>query len=65
VVGIAIGYGLVDGIGVGVRISFLVSMSSRPVLGPTQSPIQWVPGLKRPRREAEHSHPSSAEVKNT
>jgi hypothetical protein len=37
------------------------------VLGPTQPPIQWVPGalslgVKRPRREADHSHPSSAEV---
>jgi len=39
-------------------------------LGPTQSPIQWVPpgaispGVKRPRREADHSFPSSSEVKN-
>jgi hypothetical protein len=41
---------------------------SRPVQGPTQPPIQWVPralslGLKRPEREADHSPPSSAEVK--
>jgi hypothetical protein len=39
-------------------------------LGPTQSPLQWVlgalsPGVKRPRREADHSLPTSAEVKNT
>jgi hypothetical protein len=39
-------------------------------LGPIQSPIQWVPGtsslwVKRPGREADHSHPCSAEVKNT
>jgi hypothetical protein len=38
-------------------------------LGPTQLPIQWVPGalsleVKRPVREADHSPPSSAEVKN-
>jgi hypothetical protein len=38
-------------------------------LGPTQPPIQWVPGalslgVKRPGREADHSPPSSAEVKN-
>jgi hypothetical protein len=40
-----------------------------PVLGPTQPSIQWVPAtlsleLKRPGREADHSPPSSAEVKN-
>jgi hypothetical protein len=38
-------------------------------LGPTQPPIQWVPGalslgVKRRGREADHSPPSSAEVKN-
>jgi hypothetical protein len=43
--------------------------SSPPHLGPTQPPIQWLPGatslgLKRPGREADQSHPSSAEVKN-
>jgi hypothetical protein len=37
--------------------------------GLTQPPIQWVPGalslgVKRPGREADHSPPSSAEVKN-
>jgi hypothetical protein len=42
---------------------------SRPALGLTQPPIQWIPGalslgLKRPGREADHSPPSSAEVKN-
>jgi hypothetical protein len=42
---------------------------SRPVLGPTQSPIQWVPGsiyqgVKRPGHEADHTPPSSAKVKN-
>jgi hypothetical protein len=41
---------------------------SRPALGPTQPPIRWVPGdlspgVKRPGREADHSPPSSAEVK--
>jgi hypothetical protein len=38
-------------------------------LGPTQPPIQWVPGalslgVKRPGHEADHSPLSSAEVKN-
>jgi hypothetical protein len=47
---------------------FLFITASRTVLGPTQSPIQRVPGalslgVKQPRREADHSPPSSAEVK--
>jgi hypothetical protein len=38
------------------------------ILGPTQPPIQWVPGalclgIKLPAREADHSPPSSFEVK--
>jgi hypothetical protein len=42
---------------------------STPALGPTQFPIQWVTRslsleVKRPVREADHSLPSSAEVKN-
>jgi hypothetical protein len=40
----------------------------REFLGPTQPPIQWIQGalslgVKRPGREADHSPPSSAEVK--
>jgi hypothetical protein len=47
--------------------NFLFSMSSRPALGSTQAPIQWVPGalspgVKRPGREDDHSPPASAEV---
>jgi hypothetical protein len=47
---------------------FLFTTASRMALGPTQPPIQWVPGalslgVKRPGREADHSSPSSAEVK--
>jgi hypothetical protein len=43
----------------------------RQVPGPTRPPIQWVkwgalsPGVKRPRREADHSSPTSADVRNT
>jgi hypothetical protein len=72
-VGIALGCGLNDrgsrvrfpaGLGI-----FLFTTASRTALGFTQPPIQWVPGVlslgvKRPGREADHSHPSSAEVKN-
>jgi hypothetical protein len=48
--------------------NFLFSKSSRPALGPTQPPIQWVlgalsPMVKRSGREADHSPPTSAEVK--
>jgi hypothetical protein len=47
---------------------FLFTTASRTVLGPTQPPIQWVPGalslgVKRPEREDDHSPPPSAEVK--
>jgi hypothetical protein len=66
-VDIATGYGLKDrGIGVRVPVEpriFYFSISSRPVLGPTQPPIQWVRGIKCPVRKAHHSHPDSAEVK--
>jgi hypothetical protein len=46
-----------------------MSTVSRTALGPTQRPMQWVPWalsleVKRPGREADHSLPSSAEVKN-
>jgi hypothetical protein len=71
-VGIALGYGMDDrgsrvpfpaGLGI-----FLFTTASRTALGPTQPPIQWVPGalslgVKRPGRKADHSPPSSAEVK--
>jgi hypothetical protein len=47
---------------------FLFTNVSRNVLGPTRPPIQRIPevlslGVKRPGREADHSPPSSAEVK--
>jgi hypothetical protein len=45
------------------------STVSNTALWPAQPPIQWVPavlspGVKRPRREADHSPATSAEVKN-
>jgi hypothetical protein len=49
--------------------SFFYANASRLVLGPTMPPIQWLlgalsPGIKRPRREADYSSPSSVEFKN-
>jgi hypothetical protein len=49
---------------------FLFATASRPALGPNKPLIQWVPRalspeVNRPGREADHSPPSSAEVKNT
>jgi hypothetical protein len=66
-------YGL-DDRAVGVRSpagakDFPLASVSRPALGPTQPPVQWVPGIlspgvkARPGRDADHS-PSSAEVEN-
>jgi len=47
---------------------FLVHKTPRPILGTTQTSIQWVPRflyeVKRPRSEAEHTTLFSAEVKN-
>jgi hypothetical protein len=48
---------------------FLFTTASRTALGPTQPPIQWVLkalslGVKRPGREADHTPPSSGEIKN-
>jgi hypothetical protein len=71
-VGISLAYGL-DNRGSRVRFPAGLGISlfttvSRMALGPPQPPIQWVPGalsleVKRPGREADHSPPPSAEVK--
>jgi hypothetical protein len=62
--GSVLGFDSRQGLGI-----FLFTTVSRTALGPTQPSIQWVPaalslGVKRPGREADHSPPSSAEVKN-
>ena len=63
-VGIATDYGL-DGPGSNPGGDEIFRPSS-PVLGPTQPPVKWVPGLSqgnvRPGRAADHSPPSSATV---
>jgi hypothetical protein len=65
-------FGLANGYGLENRRdkNLLSSTSSRPVLGPTQPPIQWIPGtfsleVKRQQGDADHSPPTSAEVKKT
>jgi hypothetical protein len=40
-----------------------LQLTFRPILGPTQPHIQWVPGIKRLGPEADHSPPCSAEVR--
>jgi hypothetical protein len=42
---------------------FLFTTASRTALGPTQPPIQWVPGALS-LGVTDHSPPSSAQVKN-
>jgi hypothetical protein len=56
-----LGFDFCRGLGI-----LLFTTASRTALGPTQPPIQWIPGIPSlgPRREADHSPPSSAEVKN-
>jgi hypothetical protein len=50
--------------------NFHFSISSKPALGSTEPPIHWVPGtlslgVKWQGREADHSPPTSVEVKGT
>jgi hypothetical protein len=45
-VGVATRYGM-DGPGIDSRCGRDFLHPSRPALGPTQPPIQWVPGLSR------------------
>jgi hypothetical protein len=47
-----------------------LKLQLEPNMGPTQPPIEWVPGVlspdvKRQGREADYSPPSSAEIKNS
>jgi hypothetical protein len=66
VVSITTGY-LLDDCRVEVRVPvgsrILFSTLSRPAVGSTQPPIEWVPRVKRPGHEADHSPSASAEVK--
>ena len=47
VVGIATGYHGLDGSGIESRLRRDFPHQSITVLGPTESPVQWVPGLSR------------------
>ena len=64
-VNIATGHGL-DGPGIESWWGRGFPHLSRPALGPTQPPVQWVPGhsqdKERPGRDADPSPPSSAMV---
>jgi hypothetical protein len=63
-VGIATGYWL-DGRGVIPTVQrFFFSTAPKPSLKPTQPPIQWVPGIKRPGPEADHSQSFSVTVES-
>jgi hypothetical protein len=51
------------------QMIFPLTSVSIPALGPSQTPVQWVPGsfpwgTALPGREADHSTSSSAEVEN-
>ena len=67
-VGIANRYGL-DGRVIESSWEAKFYAPSRPFVGSTQPPIQWVPGVfpgvKRPGRGVDHPPPSRAEVKET
>jgi hypothetical protein len=43
--------------------NFHFCMPSTPAVGFTQPPIQWLPGVKRPGHDADHSSPPNTEVK--
>jgi hypothetical protein len=66
VVGIAVPYGL-DGPGIVSQWGRDFTLTFRPDLGPTQPPVQWVPGLspgvQRPGRGVAPPPPSRAENK--
>jgi hypothetical protein len=62
-VGIATGW-TTEALGFEVKEILLFCTASRPALGPTQPPIQWVPVVRRPGRESAHLPLASAEVKN-
>jgi hypothetical protein len=68
-VGVAKGYGLDGRSSIPGRDKIFLLIASRPTLGPSQPPIQCVPGetsqeVKRPGSKADHSPQSNADAKN-
>ena len=65
-VSIAIHYGM-DGLGIEPQWRRDFPHLSRPAVGPTQPPVEWVLGLftgvKRPGHGVDHPSPSSTKVK--
>jgi hypothetical protein len=51
--------------------NFILATASRPIVGPTEPPIQWVPGdglspdVKRPVCKFYHSPVTNVEIMNT
>jgi len=55
-------YSMGDGGSIASRGRDFFFTAPKPSLGPIQPPIQWVPVVPSPRREADHSPPYSTDI---